>query len=458
MINEALWRKTPTNLLTDETMQFIERQLPAEYAYAPYMFYQACLKKADADGIFDIDDGVIFASLMRVPSVQLVFRIAELMVRRKVIFQIKPGVNKCMLADWDYNKNDVKRTMEERRAIAQRQIEEAGRRNSVSSFSYNAPEDTEDAPKSSFSCSYDDKNGKNVDKSSFDDKKSENVDKTAFDDKNAKSVVSLDREKDREIDTQDKTRKKETHTHNKETETERQTDAGTSAGQNESPAAVPAKKKKALAEDKQPEAEEQKDNLSDSAPDTNTDTLASEEIQVSVGNEQDTGRNSVNNLVESVLVTFFKGVNLGFDESKGQTLITQIANDIVKLSSEKHSAEKIAGLICQEFQLMHESAGEWKDIPLYPVYMVKPSVWAYILTQVNKKLKAGKKSKFLQEAELYAQEAEQEQKAVVDEFNRAYVEHGIDPNDPLKVQKLMRAKSQEQQDVQEVVDKYGGVF
>lgn len=451
MINEALWRRCPTNLLADETMLFIEKQLPPDFAYAPYMFYQACLKKADVDGIFDLEDGVIFANLMRVPSVQLVFKIAELMVKRKIIYQIKPGVNKCMLADWDYNKNDVKRSMEERRAIAQRQIEEAGRRNSVSSFSYNAPEYAEDIPKSSFSCSYDDKNAENVVKSGMDDKNAENVDKNAFDDKNTKSVVSIEREKERKIDNIDK---KHTHTQH----IERQTDAGTSAGQDESPATVPAKKKKALAEEKQPEAEKQKDNLSDSAPDTSTDTLASEAIQVSVGNEQDTGRDSVNNLVESVLVSFFKQENLGFDVDKGKGLISQIAVDIVNLATEKHPADRIAWLICQEFKLMHDSPGNWKDIPLFPVYMVKPSVWAYILTQVNKKLKAGKKSKFLQEAEVAAKEAEQEQKAVVDEFNRAYVEHGIDPNDPLKVQKLMRAKSQEQQDVQEVVDKYGGVF
>ena len=61
MLNDVAWRKMPTDILTNETMTYIESQMPAGFEYAPFMFYQAALKKCDDDGIFDIGDGIIFS-------------------------------------------------------------------------------------------------------------------------------------------------------------------------------------------------------------------------------------------------------------------------------------------------------------------------------------------------------------------------------------------------------------
>lgn len=45
MLSDVTWRKMPTDMLTNETMTYIESQMPAGFEYAPFMFYQAALKK-----------------------------------------------------------------------------------------------------------------------------------------------------------------------------------------------------------------------------------------------------------------------------------------------------------------------------------------------------------------------------------------------------------------------------
>lgn len=61
----------------------------------------------------------------------------------------------------------------------------------------------------------------------------------------------------------------------------------------------------------------------------------------------------------------------------------------------------------------------------------------------GKKLKAAKSSKFYEEAKRYEEQASEEREKTVDEFNRAFTDRGIDPNDPLATQKLLMAKSLE---------------
>ena len=77
MLRDVYWRQYPIDLLNDEKMGYIESQMPAGYEYAPYMFYITALKLADDDGIFALDDGVIFARLMRVKDIELVYAVAN---------------------------------------------------------------------------------------------------------------------------------------------------------------------------------------------------------------------------------------------------------------------------------------------------------------------------------------------------------------------------------------------
>ena len=91
MLDGVVWRKMPTDLLTNETMTYIESQMPKGYEYAPFMFYLAALKRADKYGSFDIGDGVIFARMMRVSDRRIVFDVALLMARYGFIKQVARG-------------------------------------------------------------------------------------------------------------------------------------------------------------------------------------------------------------------------------------------------------------------------------------------------------------------------------------------------------------------------------
>ena len=100
MLRDVYWRQYPIDLLNDEKMGYIESQMPAGYEYAPYMYYITALKLADDDGIFDLDDGIIFARLMRVDNIQIVFDITNLMRQYKIIYRLSDDSNLCGIVDW----------------------------------------------------------------------------------------------------------------------------------------------------------------------------------------------------------------------------------------------------------------------------------------------------------------------------------------------------------------------
>lgn len=72
---EMRWRKMPLGIIRDENLLYISEKLPKELSYAPWMFYYTALSIADNDGIFDLEDGVVFARLMKVDSPAIVFRL-----------------------------------------------------------------------------------------------------------------------------------------------------------------------------------------------------------------------------------------------------------------------------------------------------------------------------------------------------------------------------------------------
>ncbi|MBO7712188.1 MAG: hypothetical protein J6S85_01395, partial [Methanobrevibacter sp.] len=197
MLRDVYWRKFPIDLLNDDKMTYIESLMPEKYKYAPYMFYITALKMADDNGIFDLEDGVIFARLMRVKDIDIVFECADLMIARKIIYRLFDDSNYCGLVDWEYPGNQKNKTLEQRRQIVAMQIEEAekknhsekkfrcvGTRNDVPQSEscagqYNdIPQATErnSAPQNSvFSCPENDKIGENVAQNRMDDKIGENV-------------------------------------------------------------------------------------------------------------------------------------------------------------------------------------------------------------------------------------------------------------------------------------------
>ena len=434
MLSDVTWRKMPTDMLTNETMTYIESQMPSGFEYAPFMFYQAALKKADDDGSFDLEDGILFARLMRVPDVKLVFKIAILMVKRGIITQVQKGSNLCLLTDWEYSKGTASRTMAERRAIVARKIEASQLHNSEPSFVVMPSDNAPELPV------FDDKNQKNVVKSSFDDKNQKNVVKNTNSVKNDSSEIFLEREKERERE------RENTHTEReKESLREREREAFAVAGASMAPAPAPAEKTEALARDSEESEIEQETEISGVVPEFSTVNLAAEAINTANKGEpeKEPGDFTEFEAVCAFLESFFITNCFGYDQKRGKKLIKLIAEKIMALEGTGHKASKIVEVCCEAFKKMHDEPGQWKDIPLQPVYMAKDGVWAHILTYAGKKLtkKGSKSNTFFENAKKAQEAADAEREELIAQTEGEYIKFGIDPKDPNRVQKLLIARN-----------------
>lgn len=422
MLSDVTWRKMPIDLLTNENMNYIESQMPEGLEYAPFMFYQAALKKAGDDGEFDLEDGVIFARLMRVNDVKIVFMVANLMAQRRVIYHVAAGSNKCLLADWEYSNKQQPRTLAQRRAIVQQQIEAKKAMPIIKEeFRPISAENSQNA----FICPDDDKIQKNVVKNVDDDKIQENVVKKM-------ETEREERETEREIERENR----ETHTERESLREGEQTEVAAFAVANNGTATAATKENMPMGrktKQKAPKTEE----ISDSDPTCDPETLSSEALAIGRTQEVDNFQD-----VLFVVETFFKTKAFGYNPKKGKPKLNEIAKRICELDCDV-SKELIAKTFCDNFYDMHNSDGAWKDIPLEPAYMVKDSVWAYLLSVAGKKLvKAKKKNVFLEKAKEYQEAVEQEKNTVTDALDEEYQKYGINPLDPMRFVKLSQAKSQ----------------
>lgn len=424
MLNDVAWRKMPTDILTNENMTFIESQMPEEYVFAPYMFYMAALKKADDDGIFDLEDGMIFARLMRIESTELVFKIANLMGSRKIIGRVSATSNICFFVDWEYPNNRQK-TWQQRREAVQIRINNNEQLNRLPNFEEKAPE----IPFSAFEC---DKNQENVSQSVIVTKNNENVTQTAQCDKNGDSCLTLKRERERERI------ERETHTErDRESVREEERDSSASASAPLGLAPAPESRKKPLAKETS-EKQKEVEPTTQQQSDTNISTGDNQKSQKS---EKETGE--ILGVTVATLETWFNDNCFGFDSKKAKKQLAELSNRIVNLNCD--TAKVTAGIL-NEFRQMHERDGPWKDIPLSPTLLLKPSVWTYVLNAVGKKLKITKKKTFLDNYQKYQKECEEERLQEESALNTEYQKYGISPDDPNKTQKLLAMKAQEQQE------------
>ena len=459
MLNTASWSKLPRDLLTDEDFFYIEKQLPEELAFAPYMFYIAALRKADENGMFDLSDGVIFAQLMRIENADDVFKIANMMMKRKIIYRV--GETKvCGFWNWEYNAKDTPRTMEQRRQLVMRQIEEQKKIKAVTADfptgstrpdETTACEQTEErqneAPESSGSNAQE-----MAQRADFfcpeNDKKQENVVKDFLDDKNAKNVVkgeNTERKKDLEEQKENIRQEiKETHTQDKKENSDKsEKEQFCSAGPFDSPATQNCEEKHQPWADKEsqevtqiPKTQRNTD-LSDPAA---LAELALQEANKGVENNEGAG-------VTGYLNDFFAKNCYGYKPQNAAGAIKSLASKITELSDKVNPPDVIAGVLCSEFLRMHEGkrADYWKDIPLLPSNMIKPNVWAYLMQYAGKILAAKKADNQFIRAEMQAQEeAEADRQAVYDEQDKELLKYNISPDDPARITKLLAAKAKEQ--------------
>ncbi len=456
MLRDVYWRQYPIDLLNDEKMGYIESMMPAGYEYAPYMFYITALKLADDDGIFDLEDGIIFARLMRVKDIQIVFDIANLMRKYKIMYRLSDDENiqLCGIVDWSYS-DKKKRTLAERKQAAANAIEReraksmstkafgpagcagkchdipqseacAGKCNDIPQGPGNiAPVPAQDAPEPAQSAVFfmpdDDKNRKNVVINADDDKIGENV-------------------TDIQTDSTDNT-VQEVHTN---THTQQQTSA---CGLNQGPTAdVCPNSIPAVADIQNSETDNETHSEQVACSDEITQ-LAEQALSIA-GNSEET-KSAVCKKLEDFFVKFC----YGYDKKHGRHSVVKIADRICKLADDKNPADCICDILCKEFKKMNETGSGnpyWKGIALLPSNMLKDSVWSYLMGFAGRILaKQSKNNAFLREAEKYKADAEKEQNNVAEFLNEEYRKYGIDPKDPDRVQKMLIARNSEQNGKQE---------
>lgn len=456
MLRDVYWRQYPIDLLNDEKMGYIESQMPAGYEYAPYMYYITALKLADDDGIYDLDDGIIFARLMRVKNPELVFFVTNLMRQYKIIYRLSDESNLCGIVDWTYS-DKKKRTLAERKQAAANAIEReraksmstkdfspagcagkcndipqstacAGKCNDIPQSPENNPQcDAASAPVQAQSAVFfmpdDDKNRKNVVINADDDKTGENV---------------TDIQTDSTDNTNNTVQEVQTHTHIQQTPA-CVPNMGPTAGV--CPDSIPA-----VADIQNSETDNETHNEQAACSDEITQ-LAEQAMSIA-GNSEKT-KSAVCKKLEDFFVKFC----YGYDKKHGRHSVVKIADRICKLADDKNPADCICDILCKEFKKMNETGSGnpyWKGIALLPSNMLKDSVWSYLMGFAGRILaKQSKDNAFLREAEKYKADAEKERNNVADFLNEEYRKYGIDPEDPDRVQKMLIAKNAEQNGKQE---------
>lgn len=469
MLKDIYWRKYPLDLLNDENMLYIESLMPKQYKYAPYMFYITALKIADDDGVFNLDDGIIFARLMRIDNVSLVFTIANLMRKRNIIYRLFDDAAYCGLVDWEYPKQKA-RTLDERRRVVEAKLRQeeakgyshsdfptdscAGKCNDIPQANQKAPQTcdgkrrnavqqrTEAGPASE---------SQQADAQKMDDKNQKNVVKTVYDDKIAKNVVKnkkTEREKE-EREQRDLQANVISHTHTEkreitETEERDRKEQADSSGLQGPPLPTCEESITDVAEKELTETTETEDDTQSlrSNPDERESALPLQVIS-----EQDRGA-----LLEYLEAFFVKNC-YGFKPKQAANAMRKLAAAIESLSDEVNPPETIAAFMCKEFENMTKGkhGKYWMDIPLLPSNMIKPRVWQELVQYAGKILATKANAKKFEDAMQQAKEDyEEDHKQVCDEIEGEYLKYNISPDDPNKVAKLLHEKSIEHKQQEEL--------
>ena len=450
MLRDVYWRQYPVDLLSDDKMACVEAELPDELKYAPYMFYCAALKLCDDDGVFDLDDGVIFARLMRVKDVSTVFEIANLMRKRRIITRLFDDSNLCGLVDWTYSDKKT-RTIEERRKIVKASIEkEKAKATSNLDFSkdgrvgrYNDIPQAEsrvgkcnDIPQATVLEEKPKMEGTAAPQAGVfllheNDKNCENVVKEVFDDKNAKNVVNIQYNTDNTIHTDIQT----THTHIQQL---------SGYGPIEGPPPDNCSNRPDVAGKTYEQT--QNSNIANTDEDAcggeEISMLADQALQISQGMDEEKDKGAL----IAYLNDFFVKNCYGYKPKQSAYAVKKLAEEIANLSDEVNPPLEVASVMCSEFKKMCEGGREeyWKGMPLLPANMIKARALAELIQYAGKILATNQNgNKFLSAAEKAKREYEAEKNLVGDEMRKEFIKYNIDPEDPQANKKLLLEKAKE---------------
>ena len=486
MLRNVYWRQYPVDLLSDDKMTYIESIMPEEYKYAPYMFYITALKLADNDGIFDLEDGIIFARLMRVKSRALVFQIANLMRQHKILYRLSDDTTLMQLADWTYDDKKV-RTAEERRRIVAEKIERerakkanysqhdftadgcAGKHNDVpqseepagkcnaipqapaagSAAPFPVPDTikmckTCDAYNVETKCCTDNRPGACREHLAKIQEAETAAPRRDFfcpdDDKNAKNVGNI--QTDSTIHSTDNTvQEEQTHTH-----TNKQLAAGYAQLESAPPAASPDTTAVAEKQNTPTQKPTEMQTPNDANSSMATDNLAAMALQAA----QEGVEENADSALFAYLEDFFVKNCYGFDKKKAAYSLSQLCEKIKGVSDDVNPPVEVAGVLCGEFKKMCDGQRSeyWKGQALLPSFMIKTRCWMELMQYAGKILATNSASnKFTQSWEKAVAEYEAEKGQISDAVREEYLKYNIDPEAPNANYQLLSAKSREQEEL-----------
>ena len=127
--------------------------------------------------------------------------------------------------------------------------------------------------------------------------------------------------------------------------------------------------------------------------------------------------------------------------------------EINKLSDEVNPAVDVAAVLCGEYKKMTEGARSeyWKGQPVLPAYMLKSRCWMELMQYAGKILATkSNQNKFDKAMQLAKAQAEAEREETQKEIDAEYKKYGIEPGSPNASMELIRAKSLELQDSEQV--------
>ncbi len=135
----------------------------------------------------------------------------------------------------------------------------------------------------------------------------------------------------------------------------------------------------------------------------------------------------------NIFQKFFAEENLAYNKTKGAKAVEVIVKELYESAENKKDVPELAKAICREFKKMNTepAPNKWHGIPLYPTYMSKEVVWAYLLNHA-----------YLPPAQLRPLREEDIDREETDRWLQENFEaYGIDPEAPNAMMQLCLAKN-----------------
>lgn len=443
-MTDLAWRKFPVNTIRNEELDYVASFLKKELACAPYMFYMTAICKCDDDGVFDVEDGVMFSRLMRIGSPEEVLMIANMMQQRHIITQILPESSYYMFTDWEApeRRGVIKsRTAEERRRAVAAKIEaEKKNRLTFQKTEYPKPTETWIAPPDvqfESVCHQNDRVFVPTDHNHQDGAVAAACAAAFFcpdADKIQKNVVMTERERETERprEREDIEREEKTHTENTE---DMRVEAGTACGPLEGPPAIPAEEKRAA--DTKPE---EKTDIPEEAIDPAVSSLADEAIG-SIGEKGEAILMPEEMAeLEEIAVDFFVRNSLIFNKEYDMHAINQLCDRCARLKTSKNPASVVMKTILRQFKIRATTKGDYfYQCKITPQFLMTDNTWKSMLQAVSALLLTRDNSNPEWQFQMQSKNPE-EQRAIDNEMANECLHYGIDPDDPNRAGKLMAAK------------------